>query len=136
MQQIVLQVKDEHKAEMLRDLLASLDFVETISATEVPERMDHENGDATPIALDRHPQREQMEREVAAFEAMHEELKEQYLGQFVAIHQGQVMDSDSDEQLLLVRVRQNLSNDVVLFRKVEETLPPVLIFRSPRFVDD
>lgn len=136
MQQIVLQVKDEHKAEMLRDLLASLDFVETISATEVPERTDHENGDAIPIALDRHPQREQMEREVAAFEAMHEELKEQYLGQFVAIHQGQVMDSDSDEQLLLVRVRQNLSNDVVLFRKVEETLPPVLIFRSPRFVDD
>ena len=136
MQQIVLQVRDEQKAEMLRDLLASLDFVEAISATEIPERKTPDNGDSHPFALDRHPQREQMEREVAAFEAMHEKLKEHYLDQFVAIHQGRVMDSDRDEQSLLLRVRKNLANDVVLFRKVQETLPPVLVLRSPRFAED
>ena len=36
---------------------------------------------------------------------------------------------------LIVRVRGRFSKDVVHFRKVPETLPPVLVFRSPRFAD-
>lgn len=135
MQQIMLQVRDEQKAAMLRELLSSLDFVERVRTTEIIEPDNGESGEQTPFGLDRHPQRDVMDREVAAFESIHEELKEQYLDEFVAIRQGQVIDSDADEQPLIVRVRERFPADVVLFRKVQETLPPLLIFRSPRFAD-
>ena len=136
MQQILLQVKDAKKAAMLRELLSSLDFVERVRATEVAEPDNDDDGDQAPFGLHRHPQRDRMNREVAAFEAMHEELKKSYWGQFVAIRHGKVIDFDPDEQLLIVRVRGRFPNDVVLFRKVQETLPPVLVFRSPRFTQD
>lgn len=35
MEQIVIQVKDKKKAQMLRDLLSALDFVDSIQITEV-----------------------------------------------------------------------------------------------------
>ena len=135
MQQIVLQVRDEQKAALLRELLSALDFVERVRTTEVTEPDNGESEGQTPLGLDRHPQRDRMNREVAAFESMHEELKESYLGQFVAMRQGKVIDSDADEQPLIVRVRGRFPADVVLFRKVQEILPPVLVFRSPRFAD-
>ena len=136
MQQIVLQVRDEQKAAMLRELLSALDFVERVRTTEITEPDNGESEEQTPLGLDRHPQRDRMNREVAAFESMHEELKESYLGQFIAMRQGKVIDADADEQPLIVRVRVRFPKDVVLFRKVQETLPPLLIFRSPRFADD
>ncbi len=135
MQQILLQVRDEQKAAMLRELLSSLDFVERVRTTDVTESDNGDGGDQTPFGLDRHPQRDRMNREVAAFESMHEALEESYLGQFVAIRQGKVIDADADEQALIVRVRERFPADVILFRKVQETLPPVLVFRSPRFAD-
>ncbi len=135
MQQILLQVRDEQKAAMLRELLSSLDFVERVRTTDVTESDNGDGGDQTPFGLDRHPQRDRMNREVAAFESMHEALEESYLGQFVAIRQGKVIDADADEQALIVRVRERFPTDVILFRKVQETLPPVLVFRSPRFAD-
>ncbi len=135
MQQILLQVRDEQKAALLRELLSALDFVERVRTTEVTESDNGDGGDQTPSGLDRHPQRDRMNREVAAFESMHEELKRQYLSQFVAMRQGKVIDADADEQSLIVRVRERFPTDVILFRKVQETLPPVLDFRSPRFAD-
>lgn len=135
MQQILLQVRDEQKAALLRELLSSLDFVERVRTTEVTESDNGDGGDQTPLGLDRHPQRDRMNREVAAFESMHEALKESYLGQFVAMRHEKVIDTDPNEQRLLVRVRERFPEDAILFRKVQETLPPVLVFRSPRFTD-
>ncbi len=132
MQQIVLQVRDEQKAALLRELLSALDFVERVRTTEVTEPDNGESEEQTALGLDRHPQRDRMNREVAAFASMHAELKESYLGQFVAMRQGKVIDSDADEQRLIVRVRGRFPADVVLFRKVQETLPPLLVFRSSR----
>ena len=135
MQQIVLQVRDAQKAALLRELLSALDFVERVRTTEVTESDNGESGEQTPFGLDRHPQRDRMNREVAAFASMHEALKESYLGQFIALRHGKVIDTDADEQALLVRVRERFPEDAILFRKVQETLPPVLVFRSPRFAD-
>lgn len=135
MQQIVLQVRDEQKADLLRQLLSALDFVEQVRTTEVTEPDNGESEEQTPLGLDRHPQRDRMNREVAAFESMHEELKQSYLGQFIAMRQGKVIDADADEQLLIARVRERFPADVILFRKVQEMLPPLLVFRSPRFAD-
>ena len=135
MQQIVFQVRDEQKAALLRELLSALDFVERVRTTEVTESDNGESGEQAPFGLDRHPQRDRMNREVTAFASMHQELQESYLGQFVAMRQGKVIDSDADEQPLIVRVRERFPEDAILFRKVQETLPPVLVFRSPRFAD-
>jgi hypothetical protein len=35
MEQIIIQVKDKKKAQLLRDLLSSLDFVDSVKTTEI-----------------------------------------------------------------------------------------------------
>src|SRR5687767_8627758 len=46
--------------------------------------------------LDVHPRWREMEREEAAFKAMHKELLVKYRDQYVAIYQGKVVDHDED----------------------------------------
>ena len=77
-----------------------------------------------------------MLREVEAYKAMHPQLVKHYLGQYVAVHQGQVVDHDADPIVLLTRVKVEYLNQVVLRRKVEEQSETVLYFRSPRIVDN
>ncbi|MEZ4593013.1 MAG: hypothetical protein R3D55_17995 [Chloroflexota bacterium] len=60
-------------------------------------------------------------------------LVKQFAGQFVAIHNGQVVDHDADKDALFFRVKQNFPNEIVLQRQVLENPDPVLHFRSPRF---
>ena len=81
-----------------------------------------------------HKDRPIMEREIAAYEAMHAELWQQYPNRYVAIHQGQVVDHDADVVALVKRKRKKYANKVVLVRQVLPELPKPLIFRSPRFV--
>lgn len=65
---------------------------------------------------------EQLEAEIKAFEQMHSHLKEQYLGQFVAIHQGQVVDVDADLEPLYLRLQTRFGNEpTILIRQVGET---------------
>ena len=44
MEQIIIQVKNKRKARALLDFLASLDFVEAVSSTDLPKT---ENGEQT-----------------------------------------------------------------------------------------
>jgi len=46
----------------------------------------------------------QFEREAAAFEAMREQLLEEYESKFVAVYQGKMIDFDDDERALFIRV--------------------------------
>lgn len=73
-----------------------------------------------------------MEREVAAYEAMHAQLWKQYANQYVAVHQGSVVDHDHDKVALLMRIRKQYPNQVVLIRQVLPELPKPFIFRSVR----
>lgn len=75
--------------------------------------------------------REAMLREVAAFRAMHPALYRDYCDQYVAIHEGRLVDHDPDSVALLKRVRQNFPGRVVLRRRVSETPDVVLHHRSP-----
>lgn len=79
-----------------------------------------------------HPQRTKMEREIAAYETMHKTLVEQYKGEFVAIHNGKLVDHDSDAVALHKRIARRYPNQVVLSRKVQNQAQPVLMMRSPR----
>lgn len=74
-----------------------------------------------------------MEKEVAAFEEQHSMLVEQYLGEFIAMYQGQVIGHDRDQWALIRRVRSDHPDQVVLFRQVEASLPRDLVVHSVRF---
>ena len=77
-------------------------------------------------------ERETIKAEADAFRSMHAELVTEYLGQYVAIHNGQVVDHDKDFQSLHNRVRQRFGHRPVLLRRVEAEPERVLTFRSPR----
>lgn len=78
------------------------------------------------------PQRGAMKAEIAAYEAMHVELVKQYLGQYVAMHQGRLIDHDVDPVALHQRIAEKYAGKVVLSRKVQKDAAPVLHMRSPR----
>jgi len=77
-------------------------------------------------------EREKIRAEAEAFRSMHAELVEKYLGQYVAIHNGRVVDHDQDFQSLHTRIRRRFGRRPVLLRRVETEPERVLVFRSPR----
>ena len=77
-----------------------------------------------------------MEKEAAAYDAMREEMVEKYLGQYVAVFRGQVIDHDADVGALVDRLDKQYPDDVVLVREVHEGPDRVLRMRSPRLVRD
>lgn len=76
--------------------------------------------------------REAMLRETAAYQRLHPALVKEFVGRYVAILHGQVVDHDADPIALLQRVRSNYPDQTVLRRKVEPTPERILHFRSPR----
>lgn len=82
------------------------------------------------------PARVKMLAEVAAYHAMHAQLIESHLGQYVAIFQGELVDADSDKEALFERVLTRFPNEVVMQRQVQQEAEPDLIFRSPRFIQE
>jgi predicted transcriptional regulator len=77
-------------------------------------------------------QREKIRAETVAFNAQREELRAMYRGQYVAIHQGKVIDHDSDLRTLQLRVYEQLGHTPVLLKRVTDDPERELIFRSPR----
>ena len=80
----------------------------------------------------RQVQEQKIQQEAEAFRAMHTELAERYLGQVVAIHEGQVVDHDEDFVALHRRIRGRFGRAAVLLRRVGPEAERTLIFRSPR----
>ena len=78
-------------------------------------------------------EREKIKAEAKAFRSMHAELVEKYLGQYVAIYDGKVVDHDEDFQSLHSRIRQRFGRQPVLLRRVTAEPERVLVFRSPQF---
>lgn len=87
----------------------------------------HRSSEPLPV----HEHRSVMEENVDAYRAMHGELVEHYLGQYVAICDGELVDHDPDPLLLLERIRQNYPDQVVLRRKVERAPERELRIRHP-----
>ena len=73
-----------------------------------------------------------MDAEIAAYEAMHGELVKKFLGQYVAIYQGRLVDHDDDPVVLHQRIEKHYPATTVLSRKVQKEAVPVLHMRSPR----
>ena len=65
-------------------------------------------------------QHDKLEQEIEAYRRLHGELQRQHLGQWVAVHRGQVVDHDGDRAELHRRVRDRYGKTVVLIRRVSE----------------
>jgi hypothetical protein len=74
-----------------------------------------------------------LDRELEAFRAMHADLLASYRDEYVAIHQGRVIDHDLDELALFLRIDEQYPDVPVLIRKVRPEVEEVYTIRSPRF---
>jgi len=66
-------------------------------------------------------ERQKISEESAMYRQQFPELKKKYLGQYIAMHQGKVVDHDTDEDALWQRVRQRYGRTPVLVTRVGET---------------
>ena len=73
-----------------------------------------------------------IEDEKKHFLNQHPRLKKRYLGQFIAMHGGKVIDHDSTFEPLHKRIRQQYGREAILLRQVEEMPDRPMLVRSPR----
>jgi len=64
--------------------------------------------------------RRKISEESRAYRQLHAELKAHYLGQYIAMHEGQVVDRDADFSTLRQRVRQRFGRTPVMITLVED----------------
>jgi hypothetical protein len=86
-----------------------------------------------PVAL--HPRHTQMQQEMLAFQALHPQLVKTYLGEFVAIKDGQLVDHGLDFDTLIDRVRDQYGDEAIVM--VDQVLPALLAvpqLRSPQWL--
>lgn len=74
---------------------------------------------------------ERIQDEIRAYIALHSELKEKYLGEWVAIYEHQLVDHDPETIELYRRVRVKYGNAPVLIRQVEPEPDAVIRVRTP-----
>ncbi|MBI3761454.1 MAG: hypothetical protein HY260_06275 [Chloroflexi bacterium] len=78
--------------------------------------------------------REKIRAESNAFEEQKQSLLDQYRGEYVAVHEGKVIDHDPSLRALHLRVFAKLGHTPVLLKKVTDEPDRVLVFRSPKIV--
>ncbi len=71
-------------------------------------------------------------QEEKMYEAQHSQLLAQYEGKFIALHDGQVIDSDTDELKLYLRIRHQYPLLGILIKQVAAEIDEVWHTRSPR----
>ena len=67
------------------------------------------------------------------FEEKLPDWQDQYPEEYVAVHNGQVVDHDHDLRTLHLRVFQLLGHVPVLLKKITRQPQREMVFRSPRF---
>jgi len=75
--------------------------------------------------------REKIEAETKAFEQQKDALTK-YRGEYVAVHNGNIVDHDSDLRTLHLRVFERFGHTPVLLKQVTTEPEQDLIFRSPK----
>ena len=77
-----------------------------------------------------------IERETAAYRALHSELLQRYEGQYIALHHGELVAHGPDFGTVYNQVNLAYPQEFVLIRRVQSDPEPVYHFRSPRFVQE
>jgi hypothetical protein len=73
--------------------------------------------------------------ETDAFRTMHEQLLQKYAGEYVAIHQGQLVDHDVDQFALYLRMDEQYPDEIILLKQVCPDVEEVYTIRSPRLTN-
>jgi hypothetical protein len=76
-------------------------------------------------------QRQKISGESRLYQQQHARLKAHFLGQYIAMHDGQVVDHDTDFTQLRRRIRAQYGRTAVMITRVEET--PVATFTRRGF---
>jgi hypothetical protein len=79
-------------------------------------------------------QHEKIARDQQAYEAQHAALFAQYKGQYIAMHQGKVIDHDLDRVALSRRIDKRYGQIAILITQVREEPWLTIHLRSPRLV--
>jgi hypothetical protein len=70
--------------------------------------------------------------EIEAYHRKYPRLRARYLGKYIAMHNGRVVDHDQDASALYLRIRKRFGNTPVLMRQVENVVERELVIRRPR----
>ncbi|MBI5653227.1 MAG: hypothetical protein HZC40_22690 [Chloroflexi bacterium] len=73
-----------------------------------------------------------IEAEIEAYHRKYPRLRARYLGKYIAMHNGRVVDHDQDPSALYLRIRKRFGNTPVLMRQVENVVEREIVIRSPR----
>ncbi len=76
--------------------------------------------------------RRKISEESRLYREQHAALVKKYLGQYIAMQVGQVIDSDTDIGILNKRIRAKYGNQPILMTEVEAVAEPVLVKRGFR----
>jgi hypothetical protein len=75
---------------------------------------------------------QQLDRELVAYRALYKNLKQRYLGEYVAIRDGEVVGHGPERKPLSRAMRRRYGNDVILIMPVTESPEREWQFRSPK----
>ena len=121
----------EQRLTLSPDLLAAVSELAEQSEVDAQELVNR----AVRDYLDRVAE-EKILAETKAFRAMQADLLERYSDQYVAIHNGQVIDHDADLRTLHLRVYSRLGRTPVLLKRVTREPERDLVIHSPRLERD
>lgn len=109
----------------LLDTIEQVAVSQNLSADEILDR-------AVREYLDRWTS-QKIRSEQEAFVKLHPNLVNTNFGEYVAIHNGALVDHDEDHRTLHLRIRQKYGRMPVLLRQVtKDSNPPTLYWRRPR----
>ncbi len=120
---------------MTENLVIKADVVEQINDLAKYSEPQVDPNEIVDRALRRYlreMQRQKLRREQQAFEQQKKELLANYFGEYVAIHEGKVIDHDRDLRTLNSRVFKRFGRTTVLHKKVTDQPEQDIMFHSPR----
>ena len=77
-----------------------------------------------------------LDRELEAYAVLHPQLKDRYMGKYVAIYHGELVDIADDLEELAIRTKTKYGDDFVLIKQVRPEIMQTFVMRSPRIVRD
>jgi hypothetical protein len=77
-----------------------------------------------------------IEQEEVHYKAQHARLLQSHAGQYIAMHEGQVIDTDNNQWELYLRIRKIYPTTGILIKKVTPQVETVFHMRSPRLEYD
>lgn len=129
-----LQAVADREGSDLADVLAEAVEQYIALSPPAPAQADEKEIPAWKVRLEE--QKRLIDEEQKKYEAQHPELFKQYAGQYIAMHLGEVVDSDADDSELSRRIRSRFGNTPVLITPVLAEPMQTFVVCSPRLIQE